>query len=113
MEVDDYRKQIADEISNDVNIWNDVRENTSPGNYGWEDWEAEIDFNNIFVDIQKKIFTVKKGNFSADLLLEESGKDAITSTYSKSFKATGNFEYSDKSKIRIEDVNIEIDNNLF
>ena len=38
---------IADKLSNDYNIWNDVLNNTEPGNYGVNDWEVSIDPSNI------------------------------------------------------------------
>lgn len=114
MKLDEIREQIAESICNDMNTWDEVLSDTSPGNYGCDHWDAEVDYRDIFVDIPKKTFVVNSGNFSADLILGASrGDSSMNFNYSKPFSATGNFDFLDSNKIKIEEINITIDNDVF
>lgn len=114
MQIDEIREQIAVIISTDMSIWDDVLNDTSPGNYGCEDWEAEVDFNDIFVDIPARTFTVKNGSFSADLVMGASkGDSSFTESYSKSFSAAGNFDFKNSKEIIITEIDIDIDRQIY
>ncbi len=91
MQINEIREQIAEIISTDMEIWNDVLNNTSPGNYGCDDWKASIDFQDIFVHVPNRTFTVKQVNFSADLLMGASkGDSSFNQLYTEPFSATVN-----------------------
>jgi hypothetical protein len=114
MEIDKIREQIAEEICYDIEIWNDVLNNTSPGNYGCDHWEVEVDYKDIFVWIPEKKFVVNSGNFSADLVLGASkGDSSVNMKYSKPFSAKGNFDFEGGNKIKILDIVIDIDEDIF
>ncbi|WPO83452.1 hypothetical protein SD427_03670 [Chryseobacterium sp. JJR-5R] len=110
MEIDKIREQIAVEICNDIEIWNDVLSDTSPGNYGCDHWDAEVYYSNIYVDIPARTFEVRSGSFSADLVLGASnGDSSMNFSYFKPFSAKGKFDFSDANNVKIEDINIDID----
>ncbi|MDT0676478.1 hypothetical protein [Autumnicola musiva] len=114
MTIDEIREQISEEISIDMEVWNDVLNNTSPGNYGCDFWESEIDYGNIFVDIPKREFTVKNGNFSADLVMGASkGDHSFNENYNKPFSATGKFDFKNAKQIMITEISIDIDSDIY
>lgn len=114
MKLDEIREQIAESICNDMDTWNEVLSNTSPGNYGCDHWDAEVDYNDIFVDIPQKTFVVRSGSFSADLVLGASkGESSMNFNYSKPFSATGSFDFLGSNSIKIEEIKISIDNDIF
>lgn len=114
MQINEIRKKIAELISSDMNIWNGVLNDTSPGNYGCDHWEVEIDYNDIFVDIPQKTFNVKTGNFSADLIMGSSnGDSSFNESYSKSFSAIGKFNFENSTEITITEININIDLDIY
>lgn len=114
MQIDEIREKIAESISNDMGIWDDVLNDTTPGNYGCEYWEANVDYKDIFVSIPDRTFTVKNGDFSADLTMGASkGDSSFNASYCKSFSATGKFEFKNSDEITIEEITIEIDRNIY
>ncbi len=114
MTIDEIREQIAEEISTDMEVWNDVLNNTSPGNYGCDFWESEIDYSDIFVDIPNREFTVKNGNFSADLVMGASkGDHSFNENYSKPFAAKGKFDFKSAKEITITEIDIDIDSDIY
>lgn len=54
MRINEIREQIAELISTDMEVWNDVLNNTVPGNYDCDYWEATIDFNDILVHVPNR-----------------------------------------------------------
>jgi hypothetical protein len=114
MQIDEIREQIAELISNDMDNWNDVLNDTSPGNYGCDHWDAQVDYNDIFVNIPEKTFTVKNGGFSANLILGSStGDSSFNESYNKPFSATGEFDFESSTKIIIIDIKIDIDSDIY
>ena len=102
MQLDEIREQIAELISTDIDVWNDVLNNTSPGHYGCDHWEAEVDYNDIFVKIPERTFTLKNGHFTADLILGSSkGDSSFNESYSKPFSAKGKFDFFNLQFVRI------------
>lgn len=114
MDIDVIRGKIADKINYDLDIWNDVLNGTSPGNYGCDGWDVEVDYNDVYVDIPNRTFKVYRGNFSADLVMGASrGDSSFNTTYSKPFDANGQFEFDGSDEIVIEEIKINIDNDVF
>jgi len=114
MTIDEIREQIEEEINSNMEVWNDVLNNTSPGNYGCDFWESEIDYKNIYVDIPNREFTVKNGNFSADLVMGASrGDHSFNENYSKPFSAKGKFDFVNSREITISDIDIDIDSDIY
>lgn len=114
MQLDEIREQIAELVSTDFDVWNDVLNNTSPGHYGCDHWKAEIDYNDIYVNIPERTFTVKNGHFTADLILGSSkGDSSFNESYSKPFSARGKFDFKNSDKLNIEKIDIEIDSDIY
>jgi len=114
MKIDEIREQIAEIISRDIDTWNDVLEDTSPGNYGCNNWDAEVDYNDIFVNITEKTFDVRNGNFYARLIMgASSGDTSFEETYSKPFSAKGKFDFKNSDEIEIEEIDIDIDSDIY
>lgn len=114
MQLDDIREQIAELISNDIDVWNDVLNDTSPGNYGCDHWDAEIDYNDLFVNIPERTFTVKNGHFTADLVMGSSkGDSSFNESYSKPFSAKGKFDFKNSDELIIEEIEIDIDSDIY
>lgn len=80
---------IADKLSNDYNIWNDVLNNTEPGNYGVNDWEVSIDPSNITFNKGQDSFCAK-GHLTSELVIGESNGE-LTSKYNKDFSIKGDY----------------------
>lgn len=114
MHLDEIREQIAELISTDIEIWNDVLNNTSPGNYGCNHWDAEIDYNDIFVNIPERKFSIKNGQFYADLVMGASKGDfSFNDSYNKPFSAKGKFNFKNANELVIEEIEIHIDSDMF
>ncbi|MCT4142359.1 hypothetical protein [Elizabethkingia anophelis] len=114
MHIDQIRNIIADKIRDNADIWNNVISNTNPGNYGCDEWEVEIDLNDIFVNIPKEIFTINNGYFRADLVLGSSnGDSSFSQDYSKSFTGNGKFEFNGGHDINIKEIDIDIDPDIY
>ena len=61
MKIDEIREAIA--IAMDMNchdLWCGVLDDTTPGHYGVDSIEFQIDFTDIWVDIPKKTFSFKE-----------------------------------------------------
>lgn len=114
MQLDSIREQIAELISTDIDVWNDVLNNTSPGNYGCDYWEAQIDYNDIFANIPERTFTVKNGQFTADLIMGSSkGDSSFNESYNKPFSAKGKFDFKNSDELIIEEIEIDIDSDIY
>lgn len=114
MELDEIREQLAKIISTDQSIWDNVLDNTTPGHYGCDNWEAEIDYNDIFVNIPNRTFTINTGSFSAELVMGSSkGDSSFNESYNKTFSATGEFDFKNSKEINITEINIDIDSDIY
>lgn len=97
---------IADKLSNDYNIWNDVFNNTEPGNYGVKDWEVSIDPSNITFNKGQDYFQAE-GHLTSELKIGESNSE-LTSKYNKDFSIKGHYINGE-----ITNPVISIDHNIF
>lgn len=86
---------------------------TVPGHYGVNDWEAETSPATIYTNVPKRSFTFKDVDFSFDLKLGESGKDGIDQSVRKTASGYGTFEFLNNKKVTITDLVIEIDLSLW
>lgn len=111
--IDLFRYQLATQIAIDSELWDEVIDNTSPHNYGITDWDASVDYEDIFIDIPNKTFKVKNGSFYAGLIMNSSkGDDSANVRYSKPFTAEGTFEIKDGKAI-IQEFNVKIDHSVY
>ncbi len=115
MKLQEIREQIIQDLENNICNWEDVISNTSPGNYGVEDWEISVPEKDFFVDIPSKTFKFKNVDFSAKLLLGGSSEESgFVHDYNKPAFGHGTFDFADNnSKVTIKDISIEIDSDIF
>lgn len=115
MKLEEIREQLIQDLQNNIENWNDVINNTNPGNYGVEDWEIFVPEKGFFVDIQEKTFKFKNVDFSAKLRLGGSNEESsFIHDYNKLASGEGNFKFVDNNrKVIITDINIEIDTEVF
>ncbi|MDQ0068128.1 hypothetical protein [Chryseobacterium lathyri] len=112
MEINKIKDHIAEKFSNDYGIWNDVLNNTQPENYACKNWQVEINQEDIFVDDSSKTFSVKEGFFLCNLTLQSSNEEDNI-IYNKSFSAKGTFQLDSINRIEIEDIDIDIEVDIF
>lgn len=112
MEIDTIKNQIADRLTCDHKTWNNLLNNTQPENYTCDNWKAEIDPTDIFIDISNNFFSVNEGFFTSSIILNSNIADKNTS-YNKAFTAEGKFVFETESSIRIEEVEIDIEIDIF
>ena len=97
-----------------MEVWNDVLNNTNPGNYGCDHWDSEIDYEDIFVDIPNREFKIKNGNFTADLVMGATrGDHNFNENYNKPFSAKGKFDFKNAKQIGVVDISIDIDSDIY
>lgn len=97
-----------------MEVLNDVLNNNVPGIYDCDYWEATIYFNDILVHVPNRTFTVKQGNFSADLVMGTSkGDSSFNESYSESFSAKGKFDFRNADKLIINEIESEIESDIY
>ncbi|GJQ04372.1 MULTISPECIES: hypothetical protein [Capnocytophaga] len=114
MHLDEIREKIANKLQENFDTWNDVLNNTSPGNYGCNEWNVEVSYEDVYVDIPKKQFKAE-GVLNADLVMGASrGDTSFEQSYNKPFKAKGEFIFSEDGKdVEVKNVEVSIDPHIF
>jgi hypothetical protein len=106
MNIQEIREQIAEELRRNIELWSEVLDNTSPGNYGLNDWDISVSASDIFVDIPKNSFNFNNVKFSAELILGGSKGDfSFTHKYQEIAKGIGIFKFADKNRVTVESIN--------
>jgi hypothetical protein len=96
MEINLIREKLTEIICSDelFDNWVNILQHTNPGNYGVEDIRINVDYRNIWVNIQERTFTFKNAEilFSARLggSNEKNGYDA---NFNKEISGQGQFEF--------------------
>lgn len=110
MEIDLIRGKLADKLNSSeaYDNWIDILQDTNPENYGVEDVEIYVDYNDIWVVIPERTFTFKNAELIFNARLggssEESGYDA---NFRLAISGNGQFEYSKNNQdIKIIDFTI-------
>lgn len=113
MKLEEIRNQILSQLQNDLSCWDDVINNTNPGNYGVEDWDISVSANNFYVDVPNKTFNFKDINFTAKVLLGAShGDSSIEQDFSTRLYGKGTFDFTSNKEVRIENIEISPNVNL-
>jgi hypothetical protein len=107
MEIDVIREKLSEKLD-DLFLWNDILQETDPGNYGTEDVEVIIYPQDIWVDIQSRTFTFKNGNLSfCARLVSSNDEDGYNEDFAFTVSGSGEFEFIEKSKdIQINKIEI-------
>jgi hypothetical protein len=108
MIIDEIREKIAEAMSSDSDeIWANILDRTSPGNYGMENLMFSIDLNDISVDIPDNSFTFKNGIFSFLAHLGvTSEEDSMDFNFSKCVSGNGEFLLSQGGKVTVSEFQI-------
>ncbi len=99
MEIDDIRKEIAQKLSSDeYSSWVSLLDDSSPGHYGVEDLDVDIDYSDIFVDIPNRTFTFKNVGFSFTLQIGSSNnRDGYVDKFNRVVSGNGGFSLKEQS----------------
>ncbi len=113
MEIENIREYISIELGM-YSEWADELNDTSPGHYGVESWDAEIMPKDIWVDIPNRTFSFKSGQFSFTLTLGSSkGDNSFEDTFSKSVSGNGTWDFSSNNSVIINSLEVEFDTVLY
>lgn len=75
MTIPEMQELLAEKISSDYTSWNEIVADTTPGHYGADDIEIELNPNDIWVDIPNRTFSFKNANVSFTARLGGSSDD--------------------------------------
>jgi hypothetical protein len=113
MEISEVRYELIKLIRLDE-AWPASLDNTNPGIYGIENWDAEIDTHNIWVDIPSRSFTFKDVEFSFEVLLVSSGSEGFCREFVRTASGTGTFDFMDDGRnLRLKNLEVSFDLSLF
>jgi hypothetical protein len=87
---------------NSDELWADILDSTTPGHYGFDDVEFDIDLKDIWVDIQKGTFSFKRGwlSFSARMGAS-SERDGVDVKCRNVVSGDGRFEFATANTIKV------------
>ncbi|WP_343607805.1 hypothetical protein [Chryseobacterium oranimense] len=112
MKTNKIKHSLAEQLSNDYNIWHNVLNDTQPGNYVCNQWEVEIDLGEIEIDIRTGFFCVNDGFFASNLTFELVN-DKGSASCNKAFTAKGKFKLDNAHNLKIEEIKIEFETYIF
>lgn len=113
MEWHAIKDQLIDKLTND-DVWINLLSDTTPGNYGVEEWEVQIDYDNFYVDIPNRAFSFKNAEFSGTLIFGASkGDSSFDHKFRKPADGKGIFKFLDKDNLEIEETEIDVDLDIF
>jgi hypothetical protein len=108
MKFEDIKEQLINALVYDAEIWGEVLDKSSPGNYGNNSWEVYIDEENFYVNVANRTFKFSGATFSGELIMGSSRGDySYDLPFSKPSSGNGTFRFSDDVKsVIIEDCNV-------
>lgn len=104
MHIDIIREKIADKLNNSFDFWSDALTNTNPGNYGADEWEANAQYENIFVDIPNKKFTFNDVEFSFTVRLSSSGEEGFDDDFYMTVDGHGEFDFIENQDLVVRNL---------
>ncbi|WP_426482173.1 hypothetical protein [Chryseobacterium sp. R2ACT005] len=111
MKTDRIKDILAEKLSNDYDTWHNVLNNTQPKDYVCSHWKVDINPTDIEIDIPNRIFLVNDGFFSTNgRLLDLDNEDIL---YNKAFTAKGKFNLDNASNLKMEEIKIDIEIDIF
>lgn len=112
MEINEIRNQIAEKLRSEYDIWSNLLNMTQPEYYMCNQWKVDINPTNIDIDISNKNFFANEGFFISDITVNShTGRE--NTSYNKAFTIKGKFEFGSESNIRIEELDIDIEIDVF
>lgn len=110
MKTDRIKDRLAEKLSNDYDTWHNVLNNTQPKDYVCNHWKAEISPTDIEIDTLNRVFLVNDGFLSTNGTLKLDNEDIF---YNKAFTAKGKFSFDNASNLKIGEIKIEIEIDIF
>lgn len=111
MNADLIKMQLHEQVCNSSK-WDEILQNTTPGNDGPLD--TNVDLDKLYVNPHERTFKFFKTKFWGKVQFGGSGKDGYPLPFSEKFSGHGTFEFDGKDNVKI--IDIEFDNkslNLF
>lgn len=115
MNIDNIREKIAEAMNMCCDdIWFGILDNTTPGHYGVEEINFQIDIKDIRVDVPAKKFTFRNGTLSFTARLGSSREeDGMDGNFRKCVSGSGEFEFNKDSVITVREFEINENLDLF
>jgi len=113
MKIEDAQNQIAEKLPYD-DTWADILCNDCfPGIYGVEDWEVNVDPQNIWVNFPKMEFSFKNADFDFEVRIGGSNEDdSMDESYHRLASGSGKFECSGGKVTSVYALEIDCDLDL-
>lgn len=112
MKLDEIKTQIALKLSCDHETWNNLLNNTQPPDYSCNHWKVDIDPEDIHIDIPEQLFLVNDGYFASNIR-ENQNPENKDINYNKAFTAKGKFEIDKEFNIKLDQIDIDIQIDIF
>jgi Leucine-rich repeat (LRR) protein/tetratricopeptide (TPR) repeat protein len=106
------KEQLIEILTTDIEIWDEKLSDTKPNHFGINDWDFVVDEDNLFINIDKKEFRFEGASFSADLQMVVPSEDG-SAMFHKSVSGKGTFEFVDENKVKITDIDLDMDLVIF
>lgn len=117
MDINKIRECISDKLSSVVTheLWGDILQETSPGNYGFEVDSVSVGKNDIWVEIPERTFSFKNLNLQFSARLGASNeRDGYDENFEFILSGSGTFSFEKGSQdINVEGVVIKEDLELY
>lgn len=110
MTLETIREKVAEQLQYH-SAWEDKLSDTEPGHCGINDSEVELSSDDVFVNIPQRSFEFKNAQFHFNVELLDS-KDGVSHKNFKVADGNGTFRFIDDNKIKIEDIEIDVDLDL-
>lgn len=111
MEFEVIKEQLVADISQFIHF-EDISNNSSPGHYGHEDWDIEVDESKFYVNVHRRTVKFSNLTFSGRVLFGSSGDDAPILPFSQKFSGVITFDF-DKSGKKVFITDVSFDNDRF
>ena len=106
MHIDLIREKIAEKLNDSFDFWSYCLTDTTPGNYGADEWEVNATMENIYVDIPNRKFTFKDVEFNFDVRLNSSGEDGFDENFFFLVDGEGEFDFPESGKIILKELKL-------
>lgn len=113
MNIDLIREKIAEKLNDSFDFWSYCLTNTTPGNYGSNEWGINATMENIYVDIPNRKFTFKDVEFNFDVRLNSSGEDGFDENFFFLVDGEGKFNFPESGKIILKELKLITPIDLF
>jgi len=117
MDINDIRERISDKLSSveTHELWGDILQDTTPGNYGFEVDSVSVEKKDIWVDVPERTFTFKNLDLHFFARLVASNlRDGYDQNFGFDLSGSGTFRFEKGNEdIEIERVDINEDLDLY